>query len=618
MQVFTQFSKGIALNGLGSDPTDNVAGSLWFRSDTKMLHLYDGTGVQEFGTDAGTQTFTNKTLTGNTAANLISGSGVFIFNTTGTVTVPGTTDTLVGKATTDILTNKTIDASSNTLSNIVNASIGSSAAIARSKIASADANYVVINDGSGGLTDEAHLALSRGGTGIDNSSVVFPSSGTLVTTAGSQTLTNKTLTAPIIATVVPTGGVTITFPTSASDTLVGKATTDTLLNKTISGAFNTLSIRPADISSTLTVAVGGTGVTSLTNHGVLIGAGSGGITQLNAAATGTVLVGQGASSDPSFSANPSMSSVVLNGSSSGSITLLPQTAAGTYNFNLPTTAGSSGQLLSSGGGSSSPMTWVSALANPMTTGGDIIYGGSAGAVARLANGTAGQFLTSSGTTLAPTWTTLTYKSPTFQKFTSGTTQTYTLPTSPSPIYIKVRMVAGGGGGAGGGTSPGNGGSGGNTIFAGNTANGGSGGVVSSSGAGGTAGTISTGTGFSFAGQNGAYVGQQAESVGYNHAGGVGGGTPFSGGGMPQNGTGQVPATNSGAGGGGGLSATTNASTYPGSGGGAGNYMEYIISSPASTYTYTVGGGGSAGSTGTNGFAGGAGASGFIVVEEYYQ
>lgn len=43
--------------------------------------------------------------------------------------------------------------------------------------------------------------------------------------------------------------------------------------------------------------------------------------------------------------------------------------------------------------------------SPMTTGGDLIYGGTSGAGTRLANGTAGQVLTSNGTTLAPSWAT---------------------------------------------------------------------------------------------------------------------------------------------------------------------------------------------------------------------
>lgn len=54
--------------------------------------------------------------------------------------------------------------------------------------------------------------------------------GAIVGTTASQTLTNKTLTAPIISTISNTG--TITLPTS-TDTLVGKATTDTLTNKRI-------------------------------------------------------------------------------------------------------------------------------------------------------------------------------------------------------------------------------------------------------------------------------------------------------------------------------------------------------------------------------------------------
>jgi hypothetical protein len=47
---------------------------------------------------------------------------------------------------------------------------------------------------------------------------------------GTETLTNKTLTAPIISTISNTG--TVTLPTS-TDTLVGRATTDTLTNKTL-------------------------------------------------------------------------------------------------------------------------------------------------------------------------------------------------------------------------------------------------------------------------------------------------------------------------------------------------------------------------------------------------
>lgn len=64
---------------------------------------------------------------------------------------------------------------------------------------------------------------------------------TLVGRATTDTLTNKTLTAPVIATIVNTG--TLTLPTS-TDTLVGRATTDTLTHKTFNtaGAGNVLQV----------------------------------------------------------------------------------------------------------------------------------------------------------------------------------------------------------------------------------------------------------------------------------------------------------------------------------------------------------------------------------------
>ena len=48
-------------------------------------------------------------------------------------------------------------------------------------------------------------------------------------------------------------------------------------------------------------------------------------------------------------------------------------------------------------------TGVAGFTNPMTTGGDLIYGGASGVATRLANGSAAQVLTSNGTTLAPSW-----------------------------------------------------------------------------------------------------------------------------------------------------------------------------------------------------------------------
>lgn len=114
--------------------------------------------------------------------------------------------------------------------------------------------------------------------------------------------------------------------------------------------------------------------------------------------TGWVLTSNGTSAYPTFQAatggftNP-MTTVgdIIYGGASGAATRL---AAGTLNY-----------VLTSGGPGVAP-SWAASAAgftNPMTTGGDLIYGGASGVGTRLANGTSGQVLTSAGGTAAPTW-----------------------------------------------------------------------------------------------------------------------------------------------------------------------------------------------------------------------
>jgi hypothetical protein len=104
----------------------------------------------------------------------------------------------------------------------------------------------------------AGTGLSGGGTSGD---VTLSIDSTVVTLTGTQTLTNKTLTTPIISSISNTG--TVTLPT-ATDTLVGRATTDTLTNKTISGASNTITnvSLTSGVTGTLPLANGGTGATT--------------------------------------------------------------------------------------------------------------------------------------------------------------------------------------------------------------------------------------------------------------------------------------------------------------------------------------------------------------------
>lgn len=202
-----------------------------------------------------------------------------------------------------------------------------------------------------------------------------------------------------------------------------------------------------------------------------------------------------------------------------------------------------------------------------------------------------------------------------QYLTSGTAATYTTPAGCSAILVKV-WAAGGGGGA---TITNNGSAGGNSIFNAIEATGGAGGTAGGSGAspraGGAGGASGTGTAtFRMRGNSGSYSPPGISAISVN--GGNGGVTALGGNGVgaATGGTvGGAAVANSGSGGGGAVSSGSgNASA---GGGGAGEYFELYITSPAATYTYTIGAAGAGGAAGTN--AGGDGGSGMIIVEEFY-
>lgn len=196
--------------------------------------------------------------------------------------------------------------------------------------------------------------------------------------------------------------------------------------------------------------------------------------------------------------------------------------------------------------------------------------------------------------------------PTIQKFTTGTSQTYTTP--PGVRYIRVRLIGGGGGaGSGTGSTGGSGGTGGTSSF-GTSLLSGSGGVGAATSGGGVGGAASLGTGpigVAITGQNGGY-GVSSFTVSGNviNASGIG----ASGG----------PLGSFGCGGNGGSAGiVNNVQNQSGGGGGAGGAVDAIIAAPLANYTYSVGAAGTAGAAGTSGSVGLAGGGGIIIVEEYY-
>ena len=240
------------------DFSGDTGGAQSIDLDSQSLTITGGTGIDTVGsaqtitlaidstvaTLTGSQTLTNKTLTTPVISSI---------SNTGTITLPTSTDTLVGKATTDTLTNKTIDANGtgNSISNLEVADFAGSAIVLEAEgissndndttlptsaavkdyvdtqITAEDLDFQADSGGALSIDLDSETLTFTGGTGIDTSgsanTVTFAIDSTVATLTGSQTLTNKTLTSPVLNTGV-SGTAVLDEDNMASDSATQLAT----------------------------------------------------------------------------------------------------------------------------------------------------------------------------------------------------------------------------------------------------------------------------------------------------------------------------------------------------------------------------------------------------------
>lgn len=312
------------------------------------------------------------------------------------------------------------------------------------------------------------LAADVGGT----STVTLPAIGTLATLDGTEILTAKTLTTPdinggtadsltslsirstgaafdlLFATAVVFGAnrtLNITIPDADTAlTLTGDLirignhnltlTTTGVTNVTLPTAGTLITNAVATLASLVSVGTiatgtweatavdvpyGGTGLTTITDHGVMIGSGAGAVTPLGTGTAGQLLTSGGAGADPAWTTATYPATTTINRilySSANNVVgqiatgvsgILVTSAGGVPSIatDIPTAVTIGAQYIYRAAGTDVPLADGGTNASLTAANGAIPYS-TAAALALLAPGNAGQLLRSGGAG-APTWTTLT-------------------------------------------------------------------------------------------------------------------------------------------------------------------------------------------------------------------
>lgn len=242
---------------------------------------------------------------------------------------------------------------------ILNDDVDASAAIERSKLASATAHGLLVNDDSGVMSELGPLT---------NGQLLIGSTGAAASTATISGTTDQ------ITVTNGAGSITLSTP---QDIATDSSPTFTNVTADLTGNASTataLAANPTDCGA-------GTKATAIAANGDLTCS----AVDVTADVSGVLPLANGGTNK---NLTPDAGAVIYTDADS-----LEVTAVGT-----------TGQVLTSQGTSAPIWTTAGAgdVVNPMDSAGDIIVGGASGAPAKLDSGTAGQYLRSAGAA-SPTW-----------------------------------------------------------------------------------------------------------------------------------------------------------------------------------------------------------------------
>lgn len=221
---------------------------------------------------------------------------------------------VISASSTDVLTNKSIDADTNTITNIENADIKALAAIDASKIADgsvSNTEFQYINS----LTSNAQTQLDNivagttpitltdahifvGNATNDATDVAVSGDVTISNTGNVQIASGAIVNADINASAAIDFSKLAALP--SADILVGSVG-NVATAVAVTGDISLSNTGVTAYSGTVPVNKGGTGDTSLTAHGVLIGQGTSAVAVTATGTAGQVLQSGGASADPTYS-----------------------------------------------------------------------------------------------------------------------------------------------------------------------------------------------------------------------------------------------------------------------------------------------------------------------------